>query len=266
MRKIKILSIMLFIVSVAIFIAYGVYEKSTSDTTLPVLQCETEELVVSVGVTEEELMQGVTAHDNESGDVSDTLVIESISAFTEENTRVITYAAIDEKGNVGRCQRTLVYTDYQRPKFSLSEPLRFPMGKNVDILERINAYSVLDGDLSDKIKYTLDSTIDLASTGVYSVEYRVTDSSGNVEYLPVEIQVYDPTEERIQVVLSQYLVYVPVGSAFEPNGYYVGSDIEGTLTVQSGVNTASEGIYYVDYVVTGLNGIGKNRLVVVVTG
>lgn len=264
MKKMKALSILLFVVSVAVFIAYGFYEKSTSDTKKPVIQCDTEELVVSVNATEEELLQGVTATDDKLGDVSDALVVESISAFTEENTRIITYAVIDAKGNVGRCQRTLIYEDYHRPKFSLTDPLRFPMGKKIDILERVSADSLLDGNLKDKIKCALDNTISLESTGVYSVEYSVMDSGGSIEYLPVEIEVYDPVEERIKVTLSQYLVYVPLHAAFDPNSYFVGSDIDGTLTIQSGVNTAVEGVYYVDYLVTGLNGIGKSRLIVVV--
>lgn len=264
MKKIKVLSVLLFIFSIAVFVAYQYYDRMTADTTAPVVRCESEELLVSVSVTEEELLQGVTAEDDKSGDVTDTLVVENISAFAEEDNRIITYAAIDEQGNVGRCTRILKYTDYEEPTFSLTEPMRFEMGSTFDILERVRAQSMLDGDLTDSIKYSLDSTIDLKSTGTYSVEFRVTDSSGKVVYLPLELEIYDQTQERISVILSEYLIYVPLNGTFEPQSYYVGSDIEGVLTIHSDVDVTKEGVYTVDYVVTGTNSNGKSRLLVVV--
>jgi len=265
MRKIKIGSFLLLLVSVIIFGSYKVYEHVNKDTTPPVITCGTDKITGSVEITEEELLAGVTAKDNESGDVTGSLVIEQISPFTEERTRIITYAAIDAKGNVGRAERVLKYTDYQGPRFTLSEPLRVPMGRTLDLLEVIGAKSVLDGDLSDNIKYTLESSIDVGSPGVYNIEFRVSDSCGYIEYLPIEVEVYDKTEERINVVLSEYLIYVPLNTKFDANRYYVGSDIDGELAVQSNVNTAKPGVYYVDYIVDGNNSLGKSRLVVVVT-
>lgn len=266
MRKIKVLSISLLLISILAFAGYAYYAKVTSDNQGPVLRCESEELTVSVAATEEELLQGVTAEDDRSGDVTDTVVVESISAFAEEGNRVITYAAIDEKGNVGRIQRVLKYTDYTAPTFDLTAPLRFPTGSSVDILKYVTAHSSLDGDLSNSVKYSLESTIDLRNKGVYPVVFRVTDSGGNVEYLSLELEVYDRTEEKIDVVLSKYLIYLPLNAAFNPQTYFVGSDIDGDLVVQSNVDVTKEGVYTVDYVVNGKNSIGKSRLVVVVTG
>lgn len=265
MKKIRICSVILFLFSVAVFGVYLYYAKATSDTIAPVVTCETEEMTVSVFTKEAELLAGVTAQDDRSGDVSDTLVIEKISAFTGENTRIVTYAAIDEKGNVGRCQRTLYYEDYQKPTFSLTEAMRFPTGQSVDILGRIKAYSELDGDLTDNIKYSLDSTIDLKTPNIYNVEFRVTDSADVVEYLSLDIEVYDASAERIEVVLSEYLVYVPANAEFDPMAYYVGSDIEGELVIESAVDTTKEGVYNVDYIVNGNNSKGKSRLIVIVT-
>lgn len=264
MKKIKISGILLLIISISLFGAYLYYVRMTSDTTAPVIRCESEELVVSVSVTEEELLEGVMAEDDKSGDVSDTLVVENISAFAEKDNRIITYAAIDEQGNVGRCTRILRYTDYEEPTFSLTEPMRFRMGSTIDILRRVRAQSMLDGDLTDSIKYSLDSTIDLKNKGTYQVEFRVTDSSGKVVYLPIELEIYDQTEERISVVLSDYLIYVPLNGTFDPQVYYVGSDIEGVLTTYSDVDVTKAGVYTVDYTVTGTNSIGKSKLVVVV--
>lgn len=264
MKQIKTLSIVLLVISILIFGAYKGYEYKTQDNTPPVIYCDLEELVVSVSVTEEELLEGLYALDAISGDVTDTLVVEKISPFTEENTRIITYAAIDAKGNVGRLTRTLVYTDYETPKFTLSQPLRVPMGKTINLLKTISASSVVDGDLTDRIKYSLESTINVSSTGVYEIVFRVTDSCGHVEYLPLEVEVYDGMEEKLKVTLTDYLVYHPLNEEFDPMKYYEGSEEEGDLYVISRVNIEEEGVYYVDYELQSPNSQGKTRLVVVV--
>lgn len=266
MKQIRIYSLILLVISVIVFGAYILYAKITSDTMAPVVSCESETIEVSVNVTEEVLLEGVTAIDDISGDVTDTLVIESMSAFTDDNSRIVTYAAIDEKGNVGRLQRTVAYIDYEEPKFGLTEPLRFKTGSSFDILETVTAYSTLDGNLTDSIKYSMNSSMDIYDEGNYQVEFRVTDGTGNVVYLPLEVELYKASEERISVVLSDYLIYVPVNSAFDPKEYYVGSDIDGTLEIESNVDITTEGIYTVDYLVNGKKSIGKSRLVVIVTG
>lgn len=264
MKKIKLFSIIFFVIAFAIHGVYVLKEMIDQDNEAPMIQCESEELTVSVSITEEELLQDVTAQDNKSGDVSDTLVIEKITELTEEQTRVITYAAIDDAGNIGHMQRVLKYEDYQEPRFSLSDPLRFPMGSSVDLLGRVHASSVLDGDLSDKIKYTMEGVIDLQNPGTYLVEYRVMDSAGRTVKIPLEVEIYNQIEERIKVVLKDYLVYVQKGKKFKPESYFVGSDIEGVLSVQSNVDTSVPGIYEVEYQVEGLTSIGKSRLIVVV--
>lgn len=266
MKNIKIASIILFVVSVLVFGAFTVYHKITSDNEAPVITCESEELTLSVSASEEELLADIKAKDNKDGDVSDTVVIEELTPFTEENTRMITYAVIDQAGNVGRLERKLIYTDYEKPKFQMTHAMRFSTGKTIDLLEGVQAISPLDGDLTDSIKYSLETTIDLTNPGTHHVEYRVMDSAGNIIYLPIEIEIYNKSEERITVTLSDYLVYVPLNGAFDPQSYYKGASEEGTLQVQSGVDVKKEGVYYVDYTVKGTVNSGKSRLIVVVTG
>ena len=153
MKKLRMFSVILLVVSATAYFGFQVYSKVTRDNTPPVVTCDSEELRVSVSQPEEDLLKGVKAVDDRSGDVKDTLVIEEISDFTEEGPRIITYAAVDESKNVGRMERTLVYEDYQAPVFDMSNGLCFTAGSNVDILGRISAESVIDGDLTSKIKY-----------------------------------------------------------------------------------------------------------------
>lgn len=254
----------LLALSLCCFIGYKQYRKATDDVVPPRLSCESEVITAGVGITEEELLVGVNAYDEVSGDVTHNLVVEDISDFISENTRIVTYAAIDDSMNVGRLERTLVYTDYKEPVFSLNAPLSYSVGSKVDLLENVTAASNLDGDLTDKVRYGLNGVIDNMVPGKYSVEYRVTDTAGKTSYLNTEIEIYDSAYAGISVKLSKYLVYINKGAKFDADAYFKSSNIEGELTVVSDVNTKEEGVYYVDYYVNGINASGKSRLVVVV--
>ena len=91
------------------------------------------------------------------------------------------------------------------------------------------------------------------------------DSAGRTSYLTTEIEVYDPAAERINVTLNTYLLYLKVNDPFDPAGYYAGADRGDALEIQSAVNTAAAGTYYVDYIVSDAQSSGKSRMVVVVS-
>lgn len=264
MKKLRIGSIVLLLISTAVFTIFRVYERVNSDHVPPIISYSEEELTVSVNADDSELLKDVKAEDEISGDVSKSLVIESVSGFTEEGVRTITYAAIDESGNVSRKERTLRYKDYQKPQFSLSGSLRYPVGRKLNVLDKISAESVLDGDLSRNIKYSLDESVNIQNPGKYPIEFRVMDSGGNNVYLNTELEVYDAEAEKIQVGLNQYLVYLDKNTVFDPNVYYAGASQEGTLEIQPHVDVTTPGVYYVDYIVHGQAAEGKNRLIVVV--
>ena len=264
MKRRTVYCLIILAISLICFFGYKQYEKAVEDIVPPVLSCETDTIEVSVTVTEEELLAGVTAYDAVSGDVTDSVVIEDISDFIKENTRIITYVASDDKRNVGRLERTLVYTDYTEPVFSLSGPLSYSVGTKVNILGNIRATSTLDGEMTTKIRYGLNGVIDNLVPGKYPIEYRVTDSCGVTSYFNTEIEIYDSIYSGIKIELKKYLVYVEKGKKFTPDAYFKSSNIEGELSVVSDVNTKKEGVYYVDYYVSGVNASGKSRLVVVV--
>lgn len=264
MKKIRVLSVLLLVVSVAAFIVFNMYRNVIMDNNPPVVTCDKEEITVSIDVTEEELLKGVKAEDKRSGDVSDTLVIESMSAFSEDGKRVVTYAAVDESMNVGRCEQTVIYEGYEKPRFAMNGSLCFAIGEKVDLLSPVSVSSVLDGNLTENIKYNLTEVIDKTTAGNYPIEYRVTDSGGNVVYLNTYVEICDSSYAANEVYLSEYLVYVNTGAAFDASAYYTGAEYEGALQIQSNVNTSEPGTYFVDYIVTGVGINGKSRLVVVV--
>lgn len=239
----KIIKIFL-IVSTAAFVIFLAYDLITRDTKPPVIECG-DELTVSVSSTEEELLRDVTAKDKRSGDVSDSLVVEKMSELMENDTRIITYAAIDEQGNVGRKERTIRYSDYEKPRFTLSQPLYISMNDVIDISMFVGAESSLDGQLDYKVKYSVEGN-GIAGPGMYQITYSVTDSTGNTVYLPITLEIYDEKESKRLLELKEYLIYLNVNDEFDPYEYYESNRNE-KVRVNSEVDTSVPGIYIVSY-------------------
>lgn len=84
-------------------------------------------------------------------------------------------------------------------------------------------------------------TVNTQAAGEYPIEFRVMDSGGNTVYLKTQISISDKSYAGIDVKLKDYLIYLSVGDAFDPNAYFDSADKEGELTVQSNVNTAKAG-------------------------
>ena len=70
------------------------------DRNLPRIIIEETGLVYREGMSEEELLTGVTAIDPEDGDVSSSLVIEKVVPDKEKGIALITYGARDRSGNL----------------------------------------------------------------------------------------------------------------------------------------------------------------------
>ena len=265
MKKLKIFSVVLLACSVALLTAFLLYEQANLDKTPPVIKCPVEELHVSIHTPEDSFLAGVTATDDKSGDVTNALVVEKISAMTESGSRTVTYAAIDEAGNVGRAQRQLTYTDYQKPRFYFDDDLRLDHTTQLTtLLSHIQAVSSMDGDLTEKIKFMQTDDSPLYTTGPKPIELRVTDSAGTTVTLPVTVELYRPEREQIRVRLKTYLLYLPQGAAFDAEQQFAGAEPEGVLSVEGSVDTRVPGVYELDYVVRDEAQIGRSRLVVVV--
>ena len=88
-ERFLIISIALLVAVAAGFFAYLMHRKAVTKNTAPVITCATDELHVSVNATEKDLLMGVTAMDAEDGDLTDSIIIESISQFVEKGTCTI---------------------------------------------------------------------------------------------------------------------------------------------------------------------------------
>ena len=70
---------------------------------------EADALAYEEGMTDEELLRGISAYDDVDGDVSDSLKVEFVAADPENGTVTVTYAARDKSNNVAKASQILKY-------------------------------------------------------------------------------------------------------------------------------------------------------------
>lgn len=136
MKKLRIFSMVVFVIAAASF-GYFKYEQINSkDNQAPVITMDTDSIQVSCQAEDGELLKGIKATDSKDGDVTGSMIVESVSNFMENHTRNMTVVAFDSDNHATKAARKITYTDYVSPTFSLTEPLRFAMNTQ-DIMERL---------------------------------------------------------------------------------------------------------------------------------
>ncbi len=275
MGLIKRISIISFAIVTVLFIAFRVLEVVGADNEAPVITVEGESLEVSVEASEKELLKGVTAMDNEDGDVSDSIVVEKISKFVN-NKRTVTYAVCDSSNNYGRATREITYKDYTSPKFTLTEPLIFYDSYDLNWSSKIGAYDVIDGDISRNVK------VDVAyNEDNYEMDFSVTNNAGDTSHLKAEARVYEDKSKLAEISLKDYLIYANVGEDIKVSEYLEGANLGssyypinysggsgtiyiGDISIENNVDINKPGIYTITYSLS-INGYsGSVDLIVVV--
>ena len=264
MKRVHILLTFILAAAIGLFGAYLVLTRNFKDTTPPVISVEEGILELSVEDPDDVLMQGITAMDDRDGDVTASLLVESIYGITEDQITTVTYAAFDRAGNVSKIQREVRYTDYREPRFELTGSLCFPYNSGFDLLDYVGANDVLEGDIRRRVRATLVSdTRSINELGSHVVRMQVTNSLGDTVEMDFPVEVYDPEWYTASVMLDEYLIYLKQGDTFRPEDYLKAFSVRGEETdisrgipgnilsdIHSNVNTRVPGIYRVKYTLT----------------
>lgn len=264
MKRINILLLAALAAAIALFGVYQLWIHNLLDKTGPVITIDEELLEISVSDGEEALMQGIRAVDERDGDVTASLLVESVYGITEDNVTTVTYAAFDRAGNVSKVERQVRYKDYRSPRFELYGSLCFPSGSGFDLLECVGANDVLEGNINRRVRATLVSNTDsIDRVGSHTVRFQVTNSLGDTTVADLPVEVYDPEWYSASVELKDYLIYLERGAAFDPEDYLktfvvrgegidvrygIPEDIQSDIT--GSVSTQIPGIYAVTYRLT----------------
>lgn len=250
--------------AIALFGCYRVWAYNAKDTVAPVITIEEGLLECSVSDSEEMLLTGVTAWDDRDGDVTSSVLVESISGITDENVTTVTYAAFDRAGNVSKLQRQVRYTDYTPPRFVSECSLCFPANSAFDLLSCVGAEDVLDGDIRRRVRATLISdTKSISEKGTHMVRLQVTNSLGDTVEADIPVEVYDPEWYTASVELKEYLIYLDKGASFDARSYLLSFAVRGeamdlrrgipadvSCDIRGEVNTDEPGVYAVKYVLS----------------
>lgn len=281
MKKKDWISIILIILCVAALLGYRAVARLTKDVTPPVISVEEQLLEISALEPRTALLQGISAQDKADGDVTASLVVESVRLLRADGTATVTYAAFDKAGNVSKAEREVRFSDYRSPRFSLSRPLLFTQTSSYDVLSIITAEDMLDGDITHRIRATVLDEVPTGYTGTHHIQFRVTNSLGEMVELVLPVEIYTPSLFEGTLELTDYLVYIKQGDSFNARSYLKSFSLgretislkgqwpeEIKELISGKVDTGVPGVYTIDYEVTCEQGTqiytAYSRLIVVV--
>ena len=262
-KRIDILYIALIAACLAVFFGYRMLDSMKTDTTAPEITVDGQLLKVSVWDADAALLQGVTARDKRDGDVTDSVLVESVTLQDGKGNLLVKYAAFDKSGNVAKAQREARYTDYESPKFTMSQPLVYRYGSTFDVLSAVGATDVVDGSIQHRVRAMAMSDQSIGTVGIHEVEFQVTNSLGDTVTAVFPVEVYNSDLYDAELTLTSYLVYQPKGKIFRPEAYLEEFILRGEKTdltggmpkgyeleIRGGVQIAIPGVYPVEYRVT----------------
>lgn len=270
-RILKIIFLIVFAIVAAAFVFFRVNEKIKTDNTYPVITAENEMLTLSVNSSQEDMLKGVTAYDEKDGDLTDKVIVETISKFIQPNVCKITYAVCDSDNHVSSLTSKIKYTDYTKPKFSMNRSLCYSVNDNIRISSVFNAKDVIDGDVTREIKITSDD-YKSGSQGEFKINVKLTNSKNDTVSMDLPLFVEQVDQYAPKIELKNYLIYVPKGAKIKPADYIKSArDISGknlikSVKIESGLNTSENGVYSVHYYLKDSQSRSAHTILTVVVG
>ena len=270
MRALRIVTVILFAVSL-VFAGWANHRYySQLNTDYPTIVNTVEELEISVQDPPEAMFAGLTASDATDGDLTDRIMVASVSHFLEPATVRVKYVVFDNHNNSATLTRRVHYTDYTAPMFLLDKAPVYTVGNSFDLLKHIRVEDCLDGDISDRIR-VISNMVNNYSVGNYPVVLEVSNSCGDTAQITIWVT-YQAKESTAAVALQQYVVYQKQGETFKPERWIASvTDRQGAhlnlddVEVQGNLDVNTPGVYSLVYSYSDGKLSGQSTLTVVVT-
>ncbi len=272
MRIVRNAVVIITILSFALFGVTEVIRLVNRDTTLPVITSDREVLEIPCDYTEEQLLEGLTASDEEDGDLTSQIIAGSFSRFIEKGVSNMTYVVFDSADQPATLTREVRFTNYHSPRFTLTEPLVFAEeeGSYTEAMARLGAQDMLDGNLKDWITQT-ETDVNYQRTGSYTMTVEVSNSFGDTSSAGLPVHVVSAESRTMDIELSASILYVSAGSSVDPDSYIQrvtdarGDEVDpGRVSVSSNVDTQNPGVYEIHYEVSDGSSAGETWLTVIV--
>lgn len=267
MRNLQIAVISVFLIVAIAFSVFFCYDRLAVDHTAPKIISDGVPLEVSVNASEKELCAGLTAYDDTDGDITDRIIVRRVSRLSGANSAYVYYAVFDSSSNYCIFNRTVYYTDYCKPRFSLSQPLSFTPNSVITLSDRLTAYDVIDGDVSNRIRL---SSVNVSNTepGEYPITVQVTNNSGDTSSVSLTVLIENVTSLHPTITLSEYIHYVTCGDELteaELRSLIVSASESSTgaalnaadIEISGDVDTSTRGSYSVTYSYTNAQSLTR---------
>ena len=268
MKHLQNATIVVFLLTILLYSGVMIYHGFMVDKTPPVIHCLSDQITISVKDDKSVLLSGILAEDDRDGDLTNQVMIKNLSRLIGSNTAQVTYIVFDRANNMTTLTRTVVYSDYEKPKFTMTGALNYTQEDQISLMDRLAAYDVLSGDISQNICVISQNVSQ--ELGTYSVTVQVTNSLGDISTLPLKLVIGKAGSQTL-VELREYLVYLKKGSDFDPMSYIRwvkdpdGNELpHSAVTVDGAVNMDAEGVYHVRYTCAAQDQIYHVYLTVVV--
>lgn len=192
------------------------------------------------------LMDGVSAHDVEDGDLTNKVVYASNVDVNTEGTYQVTYQVTDSVGHKTSATRDVVVIN-DAPVIHVSGENQIEVNHAFDPLQGVTADDYQDGDLTTGIKVAGD--VDTSKPGDYELTYTVTDKNGTVTTLKRTVTVF-ATASTLDV--SKVPTELKAGDQFNPNANVTAVSPYGDVivAVDGLVDTSKPGSYELTYTAT----------------
>ena len=259
----------IFVISLGFYLWADIQYKKEQNTDFPTITAQEEILEIRVDDGKEALLEGITAQDETDGDLTDEIMVASISHFLEKGTVNVKYVVFDSHNNAASLTRKVRYTDYHSPEFSLKKAPIYTVGTAFDLTKFVQVTDCIDGDITDRVR-VISNMVNNYSVGIYPLVLEVSNSYGDTAQISLLVR-YLSEDMDADVNLSRYIVYLEQGEDFDPM-HWVSSvtDKAGgalkkeNLEVQGTLDTQTPGTYSLVYSYDDGNQAGQSAITVVV--
>lgn len=238
----------------------------TGDSVAPVISlvgASTIEVTIGQSFTD----PGVTATDNNDGDISGSVVVGGDTVDTNTlGSYTLTYDVTDAAGNaatqVTRTVNVVAVVDNTPPVISLTGSASITLTQGDSFTDPgATASDNIDGNITGSIVVGGD-TVDVNTVGSYTITYNVSDAEGNpaaqvTRTVTVQAPVVDNTAPIISLIGAS-TINITEGNAFVDPGASATDDTDGIITgdiqVTGTVDTNTVGQYILRYNVSDAAG------------
>ena len=215
MRYFRIVTVIVLLASLVFAGWISSRYYSSLNTDRPEITSAVDMLELSVQDPQDALLRNLSAYDATDGDLTDQILIASVSHFLEPGTLNIKYVVFDSHNNSATLTRRVHYSDYTPPVFSLDQAPVYTVGSSFTLLNNLHVEDCLDGDISGQVRI-ISNMVNNYTAGNYPVVLEVSNSCGDTSQITIWVT-YQAKKSTAIVTLHRYIVYVTQGETFEPN-------------------------------------------------